>query len=51
MTAQHLNNQHYDWKHVLDYETLWILAFSAVVIGSGIVALFSMAQNNPQALL
>jgi len=51
MTAWHLNNQHYDWKHVLDYETLWILAFSAVVIGSGIVALFSMAQNNPQALL
>jgi ABC-type Fe3+ transport system permease subunit len=51
MTAQHLNIQRYDWKHLLDYETLWILAFSAVVIGSGIVALFSMAQNHPQALL
>jgi hypothetical protein len=47
MTAQHLNHQHYDWKHVLDYETLWILAFSAVVVGSGVFALFLMAQNNP----
>ena len=51
MTAQHLNNWRYDWKHLVDYETLWILAFSAAVIGSGIFALFSMAQNNPQALL
>jgi ABC-type Fe3+ transport system permease subunit len=47
MTAQHLNNQHHDWTHLLDYETLWILVFSAVVIGSGFFALFSMAQNNP----
>ena len=47
MTAQHLNNQHYDWKHVLDYETLWLLAFSAAVIGSGIFALLSIAHNNP----
>ena len=47
MIAQHLNNQHFDWKHVLDYETLWILVFSAVAIGSGIFALFLMVQNNP----
>jgi hypothetical protein len=46
MTAQ-LKNQHYDWTHVLDFETLWILAFSAAVIGSGIFALLSMAQNSP----
>jgi ABC-type Fe3+ transport system permease subunit len=51
MIAQHLNHQRHDWKHLLDYETLWILAFSAVVIGSGIFALFSMAQSNPHALL
>ena len=47
MTAQHINNQRYDWTHLLDYETLRILAFSAAVVGSGVFALFSMAQNNP----
>ena len=50
MTARHLDKRHYDWKHVVDYETLWVLAFTAVVIGSGIFALFSIAQNNSQAL-
>jgi hypothetical protein len=47
MTAQHINNRHYDWTHLFDYETVWILAFSVAVVGSGIFALFSMAQNNP----
>ena len=46
MTIRHLNDRHYDWKHVVDYETLWILAFSALVLGSGIFALFSISQNN-----
>jgi hypothetical protein len=47
MTAQHINNQRYDWTDLFDYETIWILAFSAAVVGSGVFALFSMAQNNP----
>ena len=47
MTAQHINNHRYDWTHLFDFETVWILAFSAAVVGSGIFALFSMAQNNP----
>jgi hypothetical protein len=46
MTIRHLNDRHYDWKHMIDYETFWILTFSAVVLGSGIFALFSIAQNN-----
>jgi hypothetical protein len=50
MTARHLNDPHYDWKHIIDYETFWILTLSAVVLGSGIFALFSIAQNNPTAL-
>jgi hypothetical protein len=47
MTAQHINNQRYYWTHLFDYEIVWILAFSVAVVGSGIFALFSMAQNNP----
>ena len=47
MTVRHLNNRHYDWKDIVDYETFWIFAFSAVVLGSGIFALFSISQNNP----
>jgi hypothetical protein len=47
MTAQHINKQRYDWTRLFDYETVWILAFSVAVVGSGIFALFSMAQNNP----
>jgi hypothetical protein len=38
------------WAHLVDYETLWVLAFSAAVIGSGIFGLLSIAQNNPQLL-
>jgi hypothetical protein len=50
MTIRHLNDRHYDWKHMIDYETFWILTFSAAVLGSGIFALFSISQNNPYAL-
>jgi hypothetical protein len=51
MTVQHLKKQqrYDDWKHIVDYETLWILTFSAVVLNSGILALFSISQNNPYA--
>jgi presenilin-like A22 family membrane protease len=44
MTIHHLNKR--DWKHIVDYETFWILSFSAVVLGSGIVALLSISLNN-----
>ena len=50
MTIRHLNRQHHDWKHVIDYETFWILTFSAVVLGSALHALFSISQSNPNAL-
>ena len=50
MTIRHLHNRHYDWKHVIDYDTLWILMFSTVVLGSGIFALFSLSQNNLNVL-
>jgi hypothetical protein len=50
MTIRHLNDRYYDWKHMIDYETFWILTFSAVVLGSGIFALFSISQNSPYAL-
>jgi hypothetical protein len=50
MKVRHLDNPHHDWKHLVDFETVWLLAFTAVVVGSGIVALFSIAQNNPQVL-
>jgi hypothetical protein len=46
MTIRHLNDRHYGWKQIVDYETFWILAFSAVVLGSGIFALFSISQNS-----
>jgi hypothetical protein len=46
MTIRHVNDQHYGWKHMVDYETFWILAFSAAVLGSSIFALFSISQNN-----
>jgi hypothetical protein len=49
MTIQQLDNRNYDWKHVVDYETCWILAFSTVVLGSGIFALLSISQNSPYA--
>ena len=49
MTVHHLKKRRYDWKHIVDYETLWILTFSAVVLSSGIFALFSISQNHPYA--
>jgi hypothetical protein len=49
MTVYHPENRRYDWKHIVDYETFWILAFSAVVLSSGIVALLSISQNHPYA--
>jgi hypothetical protein len=51
MTVYHLKKQRYDWKHIIDYETLWILMFSAMVLSSGIFALFSISQNHPYAFL
>jgi len=50
MTTWHLNDEHRHWTHLVDYETLWVLAFSVVVISSGIFGLFSIAQNDLQAL-
>jgi hypothetical protein len=50
MTPWHFNDEHHPWAHLVDYETLWVLAFSAAVIGSGIFGLLSIAQNNPQLL-
>jgi len=50
MAVPHINHRHHDWKHLVDYETFWVLAFTAVVIGSGIFALFSIAQNSPHVL-
>ena len=44
MTPSHFNNEHDHWTHVVDYETLWVLAFAAVVVGSGFFALTSIAQ-------
>jgi presenilin-like A22 family membrane protease len=44
MTIHHLSKR--DWKHIVDYETFWILSFSAVVLGSGIVALLSISLSN-----
>jgi hypothetical protein len=49
MTAHHLRKRRYDWKDIVDCETLWILTFSAVVLSSGIFALFSISQNHPYA--
>jgi hypothetical protein len=50
MTPWHFNDTRHHWADLVDYETLWLLAFSAVVISSGIFGLFSIAQNNLQAL-
>ena len=50
MTHSHFNEAHHHWTHLVDYETLWVLAFCAAVIGSGIFGLLSIAQNNPQPL-
>jgi hypothetical protein len=50
MTVYHLNKRRHDWKNIVDYETLWILTFSTVVLSSGIFASFSISQNHPYAL-
>jgi hypothetical protein len=50
MTVYHLKKRRYEWKHVVDYETFWILTFSAVVLSCGIFALFSISQNHLYAL-
>ena len=47
MTLRHFNDVHHHWTHLVDYETLWVLVFSTVVVSSGIFGLFSIAQNNP----
>jgi hypothetical protein len=47
MTVRHLNNRHYHWKDIVDYETFWIFTFSAVILGSGIFALLSIFQSTP----
>jgi hypothetical protein len=44
MTPSHFNDEHHHWAHVVDYETLWVLAFAAVVISSGVFALTSAAH-------
>ena len=41
MTPKQFEKQHHDWTQLVDYEMLWVLAFSAVVISSGIFALTS----------
>ena len=43
MTIHHLKKRRDDWKRIVDYETFWILTFSAVVLSSGIFALFSIS--------
>ena len=49
MTPRHLIDEHHNWTHLVDHETVWILAFSAVVISSGIFGLLSIAQTDLQA--
>ena len=40
----HVDHGHHHWTELLDYEMLWVLAFSSAVIASGIFALTSIAQ-------
>jgi hypothetical protein len=47
MTIRHLNDRHYGWKHMIDYETFWILTFSAVVLGSAILHCFRFPRTTP----
>jgi len=49
MTVHHPRNRRSDWKDLVDYETFWILTFSAVVLSSGIFALFSISLSHPYA--
>ncbi|HLQ89384.1 MAG TPA: hypothetical protein VK148_05045 [Xanthobacteraceae bacterium] len=50
MTIRDLNNRHHNWHDIIDYETFWILCFAAAVVGSGMFALFSIAQMGPIVL-
>jgi hypothetical protein len=51
MTVYHLTKRRYDdLKQIVDYETLWILTFSVVVLSSGVFALLSISQSHPYAL-
>jgi hypothetical protein len=52
MTVGHLKKQQrYDeWKHIIDYETFWILMFSTVVLSSGIFAFAAISQNQPYTI-
>jgi hypothetical protein len=45
MTVNHLKKRRDDWKCLVDYETFWILTFSAVVLSSGIFALFPFPRT------
>ena len=45
-----LPDEHHHWTDLVDYETVWMLAFAAVVISSGFFGLLSIAQHNPQGL-
>jgi len=44
MIDQHFDHRHYE---TTIYETLWIIAFTAAVIGGLIMALSSLAQHSP----
>jgi hypothetical protein len=45
MSAQHINYHPYEWKQLVDYETFWVLSFSVAVVGTGLFALYSIAQQ------
>jgi hypothetical protein len=49
VTVHHLKKRRDDWKRIVEDETFWILTFSAVVLSSGIFALFSVSQSHPYA--
>ena len=46
MTIRHPNIHHHDWKHIVDLETLWILAYSAAIVGSWVFALVMISRIN-----
>jgi hypothetical protein len=50
MIIRHVNQRHNEWKDIIDYETFWILTVSTVVLSGGLLALFSIAQSNLNAL-
>lgn len=49
MTVQHFDDQHHEpfWKVTAFFETLIITGLEVAVIGSFILALFSLAQYSP----